>query len=311
MPKTVGRLAVLLLLLVPDLLVLVQPAPLAEPRPLDPATQRELAARKAERRARFNRSPEEIAAARLPEPAPYPERPTPVVVKGALVAGRPPVPGPPAAGGAPAAGLAAAEPGESAAQPAAPGRTAPDAGAALAAAGVDLAAELGRAWLEGEVLQPDGSAVPWLEVRLRADADGSVVAATVTDGEGSYRFPDLDPGRYRVEFGPAEAPLGRHQEPVEVRRGGYRRDFRAPRLGGLQVVVTAADGSRPLVGRKIRVQERFGEEREGVTDADGVARFRNLPVGSYRVLLIEDGVRVAEKRQAVVARAEPRVEFEV
>ena len=308
MPAGVWRLAVLLVLLVPDIVVLSMSAPLDEARPIDEATQRELDARKEERRARFNRRGPDLEA-RMPKPVGYDPNPSPVVVKGVAVRG--PQPGALAAG-EPAGTGGTGGPPDGGSEAMAPrigsgaevGPVTEDGGGVAAAA-----PDLGRAWVEGEVVQPDGSAVSWLEVRLLARADRSVVASTVTDHRGGYRFADVSRGEYQVEFGPAGAPLGELDEELEIRSGEHRRDWQTPRLGGLKVRVSADDGARPLVGRQVRIQERFGEERQGVTDDEGLAHFRNLPVGSYRVLLIEDGVRQAEERQAVVAKATTSVEL--
>ncbi|MBC8329119.1 MAG: carboxypeptidase regulatory-like domain-containing protein [Planctomycetes bacterium] len=302
MPAGVWRLAVLLVLLVPDILILSLSAPMDEARPIDEATQQELEARKAERRTRFNRSDAGLEA-RAPKPVPYDPNPTQVRVKGVLLSA--PQPG----------ALAQAEPirpqeGDVARMVAPEPPSLPEVGPpAVAATLPEAPPDFGRAWLEGQVAQPDGSAVAWLEVRLRAAEDGAAVAATVTDSEGGYRFADLSQGDYRLEFGPADAVLGELGESVAVRRGEHRRDWSTPRLGGLKVRVSAEDGARPLPGQQVRIQERFGQERQGVTDAEGSAHFRNLPVGSYRVLLLENGVRTAEKRQAVVAKATPTVEI--
>lgn len=300
-----GRLIVAAVVLIPDVVVLMASAPSDAFRSLDPDIQAALEERRAERSARYNRR-DGAGERRVPRPEPFREVPDSVIVAGGGSV-RPPEVALAAAGGAEvpqeergAGGLAEL--------PAVlvPPSVAADAAIASAAA----LAPPGRAWLEGEVHQPDGSPVPCLEARLRV-ADGSIVASTVTDGAGGYRFADLGAGSYRLEFGPAAARIGRLEEMVEIGRGEHRRDWRSPRLGGIEVAVRSAGDTRPQPGRQVRLQERFGAELEGVTDEEGLARFRNLPVGSYRVLLFENGVRIAEKHQAVVAKATPRVELDV
>jgi hypothetical protein len=308
MPFRGWRLAVFLPLLVPDVVVLSLSAPLEEYRPATPEVERELEARKADRRERFNRK-EPRPAAEMPKPVPFDPNPPEIKIKGRVYGGgalvRAAAAGAASAGGAPPV---PSVPGTETAPPAGPVEPA-GSGVAAQAAPPPVAEDLGEAWLEGRVRQPDGSPVAWLEVRLRADRDGSTVATTVTDGDGDYRFTDVGRGAYRLEFGPSDAALGSLGEAVEVRGGEYRRDWSTPRLGGLKVLVTGADGARPAPGREVRIRERLGEERLGVTDGEGVAHFRNLPVGSYRVVLMEDGVRAAEARQAVVARATSTVEI--
>ncbi|MCR9202812.1 MAG: carboxypeptidase regulatory-like domain-containing protein, partial [Planctomycetaceae bacterium] len=76
---------------------------------------------------------------------------------------------------------------------------------------VQKTAELGdRIWLDtnGDGLQSDGElGAPGIEVIL-LNGEREVVARTVTDADGRYRFGDLPPGKYTVDINEATIPEG-------------------------------------------------------------------------------------------------------
>lgn len=70
-------------------------------------------------------------------------------------------------------------------------------------------------WVDADAdgFQDDGEhGLAGVLVRL-VDADGAVVASTTTDPAGDYRFEDLAPGEYRVEF---VTPAGMEASPLDV-----------------------------------------------------------------------------------------------
>ncbi|MFQ5748647.1 MAG: hypothetical protein ACE5H3_04220, partial [Planctomycetota bacterium] len=50
---------------------------------------------------------------------------------------------------------------------------------------------------------------------------------------------------------------------------------------------------------------------EILTGPDGLADFRNLPVGQYRILLMRDGIPVAEQAHTVIALSNQEVDLEL
>ncbi len=90
-----------------------------------------------------------------------------------------------------------------------------------------VAARAGQ--VEGKILDPQGNPVPGATVRLEAmgspvgnDADAALVVQSLPDG--SYRFPDVDPGQYRIVVERTGFAVQR-QGPVEIRSGGPSRNI--------------------------------------------------------------------------------------
>jgi hypothetical protein len=53
--------------------------------------------------------------------------------------------------------------------------------------------------LSGSVLDPDGAAVPGVEVQIRATSSSVLVAQSSTDSQGRFRIPHIAPGYYQLE----------------------------------------------------------------------------------------------------------------
>ena len=165
----------------------------------------------------------------------------------------------------------------------------------------------GEAALVGRMRQPDGTVVAGIEVRLRPLRREEVVAETYTDEEGRFHFPRVKSGRYKLDFGPADSPTGYAPDRLRLEPGDNQYDFRTPRLGGLRVEAYDAGGKRLLEGARVVVKGNYGRSWKATTNAQGSADFPFLPVGSYRVLLFQSEVRVDQQQQSVLAQVTSEV----
>jgi hypothetical protein len=164
----------------------------------------------------------------------------------------------------------------------------------------------GEAQLRGVVLRPDGLPVAGLEVRVRTIRRNKVAGSTRTDETGAYTL-NVPAGRYTLDIGLVESPLAFAPDRLRLDPGENRYDLRSPELGGIRVEVVAEAGGAPVEGAEVVAKERYGREWKATTGSDGRAEFPNLPVGTYRVLLMARRRRVAEQSQMLFAGANPEV----
>jgi len=169
----------------------------------------------------------------------------------------------------------------------------------------------GAASLEGRVRQPGGTAVTWLPIRLRPLYRNDVVASTFTDENGFFRFPEVATGRYKLDIGPQRTPIAYAPDRLRLDPGPNRYDFRSPRLGEVRVQVVELGTGKRVAGAHLVLKEEYGHRWKGLTGPDGLADFRNLPVGQYRILLLRDGIPVAEQAHTVIALSDQEVDLEL
>ncbi|HEX9794486.1 MAG TPA: carboxypeptidase-like regulatory domain-containing protein, partial [Planctomycetota bacterium] len=120
----------------------------------------------------------------------------------------------------------------------------------------------------------------------------------------SVRFEGLEPGDYALDYGPYAAPFGAARRALPVRDGDNHFAQRTCRLGGLLVRVRTA-GGQPVAGSTVVADERYLGSWTARTGPDGVAEFPHLPVGSFRVSLLDLGAAGPQTRIGVFARTTP------
>lgn len=165
----------------------------------------------------------------------------------------------------------------------------------------------GAAVLEGCIRQPDGRAVPGLEISLRPAGRREVVATAFTDDGGGYTFSQVPAGRYRLDIGPAAEPIAYAPDRLRLDPQRNRYDLRSPLLGAMVVRVKDARGEADLPGVEVVLKERLGRSWRGRTGEDGTAEFPNLPASEYRILLYRGKRRVLEERKFLFANTKPEV----
>ena len=183
-------------------------------------------------------------------------------------------------------------------------------------AGMYVPAKLGdRVWedLNGDGVQDGGEpGIPGVKVTLY-DADGGVVATTITDGSGNYLFDNLIPGEYTVHF---ERPSG-YRPTAKGAGGDDAVDSDADPITGMTTTIVLESGDNDMtwdagfyrpasVGDYVWLDENWdGVQDAGeagipnvvvelldaggnviattITDLNGLYLFTDLPPGDYTV----------------------------
>ncbi len=150
-----------------------------------------------------------------------------------------------------------------------------------------------------------------VKVDLR-DGNGNVVATTVTDANGRYRFEGLAPGDYQIF---EHQPAGYYQGGQHIGSGGGNilgadltglklatgrnvvdYDFGELLPGSISGYVhvdsngncTYEEGEKPIAGVRVELRDEEGNRiAETTTDASGLYRFGNLPPGRYHIVEIQ------------------------
>ena len=168
---------------------------------------------------------------------------------------------------------------------------------------------------------------PLEEVFVRLyNADGDRVTSAFTDDNGIYRFTQLDPGSYKLEFTPSLSGGSNQYLPeffndkpnidsaTLIIVGDNQRvaaDTQLAKGGTLEGIVTG--GEAPLSSVVVRLYNADGKSIDtDITDESGAYRIVPLPPGDYRVLFVpssvgESGQFLPEyyEDQSMLARATP------
>jgi hypothetical protein len=112
------------------------------------------------------------------------------------------------------------------------------------AAGRPVFAQGGTGLIEGVVRDSEGGVLPGVTMTLRNQATG-VTRTTVTETDGSYRFPALQPGRYNLRAELSGFAMEEVNDVTITIGLGLLRDF-SMRVQGLQETVTVT-GTAPVV----------------------------------------------------------------
>jgi len=138
-------------------------------------------------------------------------------------------------------------------------------------------------------------------------------ALGVTGADGTFRFVELRPGRYRVVAYPTDGRNGyRAGGPVELGREPAALALELPPGGSVSVRVRDADG-RPLARARVLfaaadgLEHNFSQVPE--TDARGEFRAVGLVPGEYRVRVTLDGYRALEQPFTFELGPEARLEL--
>jgi Carboxypeptidase regulatory-like domain len=129
------------------------------------------------------------------------------------------------------------------------------------------------------IMSADGAAAPGISVTL---IGGGVIKAARTEEDGSYSFDGLLPQTYTALIGTGLASS--HATEILIEPGENRFDHVLPG-GGLEVhVVRESDGS-PATGTPVTAtsDDSLGNPIMSVTDSEGIALFRFLQPGPYKV----------------------------
>ena len=170
--------------------------------------------------------------------------------------------------------------------------------------------------LTGRVVDAETQApIAGATVELGSEAGGQGYFRAHTDARGGFALERVPADRwYALSVGAdgyAEFVLGSWQFPAAQRSV----DVVIPldRAGGIEVRLTGPDGRTPLAGAQVTVRaERDAEWWEGFrpppapvfTDAQGAARFRDLPRGAWTVTADAPGRMPFEARRVAVRRGE-------
>jgi hypothetical protein len=167
----------------------------------------------------------------------------------------------------------------------------------------------------GTVIDPDGAAVPTVDVLLKAphgaEVDGG---STTTDAEGHFRFPAVAPGDYQLEV-PSRYGFEQYLGPVHVQAGMHDLRIRlTPPIVAQDVTVTTEAGQVSADSSSNRDQvstDASTFEKVPVFDQDYVATL--IPfldqsgVATSGVSIIVDGVEMKGTGVSASAIAEARI----
>ena len=162
-------------------------------------------------------------------------------------------------------------------------------------------------FLDGFVRDVEGVVIEGLTVTLEAEHDRSRRSVS-TQVDGSFLFPDVLDGNYRVFFGSPEAPL---VEPTSIafKAPSLRLpEVELPRLGKLIVHTFDRDGT-PLGEVRVRGFGSSGSPVETLTDERGKASIGHLLPGSYRLFASTEDGRETRSRVSVELGEDTRVEL--
>lgn len=155
-------------------------------------------------------------------------------------------------------------------------------------------------FLEGLLLDPDGTGADDVIVTLVGASDPSYERVTATDASGLYRFEGVPDGPYELIVGLRHAPLLARRRPLSFKAPSLTfPPIELPPLGALRVRVIDSR-ERPLPDVEVRGSGSNGGQIEGVTDHLGELVVRHLPPGRYRLRLVHPGLGEAYERRTAL-----------
>lgn len=155
-------------------------------------------------------------------------------------------------------------------------------------------------FLEGTLLDPDGSGAGDVLVTLVGASDPSYERVTATDASGLYRFEGVPDGPYELIVGLRHAPLLERRRPLTFKAPSLTfPPIELPPLGALRVRVIDSR-ERPLPDVEVRGSGSNGGQVEGLTDHLGGLVVRHLPPGRYRLRLVHPGLGEAYERRTAL-----------
>ena len=141
-------------------------------------------------------------------------------------------------------------------------------------------------FIDGGVTDSSGTPLEGVPVVLESNAS-KIRRETQTDFAGNYLFEKVLDGAYTITFGSPDSPLLPSEE-ILFRSPSLRFPTREiPHDAQLKIQVVDADG-RFIPGAKLRGFGTGGGNVEGETDAAGMASFRFLPAGRFRIYASDD-----------------------
>ncbi|MCC6649808.1 MAG: carboxypeptidase regulatory-like domain-containing protein, partial [Candidatus Eisenbacteria bacterium] len=165
--------------------------------------------------------------------------------------------------------------------------------------------------LDAETLQPLAGA----EVELQNSGGGPGYFRTKTDGKGEFALENVQTSRYYVftvgRDGYSDWAIEGWQFPASQRE--VRVTVPLERAGSVRVVVTNAEGAKPVSGARVNVRsertrqwwENFNRDPEArYTNAKGEVEFVGLTAGFYTVAVDAPGLRADEVSRVTVRRGE-------
>lgn len=116
----------------------------------------------------------------------------------------------------------------------------------LIAIGMCSIAALAQTGLQGKITDPQSAPVANARLSLHA-AGGAIIASTVSDSDGTYKFTGIPSGSYILEVESDAFSLASRQIAIEKTGTAKNEDFKLA-IGGLAqtVIVTASDGAQTI-----------------------------------------------------------------
>jgi hypothetical protein len=155
-------------------------------------------------------------------------------------------------------------------------------------------------FLEGLLLDPDGTGAGDVIVTLIGASDPTYERVTATDAGGLYRFDGVPDGPYELIVGLRHAPLLERRRPLSFKAPSLTfPPIELPPLASLELRVIDSR-ERPLVGVEVRGSGSRGGQVEGLTDHLGELAVQHLPAGRYRLRLVHPGFGEAYERRTAL-----------
>jgi hypothetical protein len=116
----------------------------------------------------------------------------------------------------------------------------------LIAIGIFSLPSFAQAVLQGKITDPQSAPVSNARLSLHA-AGGAIIASTVSEASGTYKFSSIPSGTYILEVESEAFSLASRQITIEKTGSPKDEDFKLA-IGGLAqtVIVTASDGAQTI-----------------------------------------------------------------
>ncbi len=158
--------------------------------------------------------------------------------------------------------------------------------------------------IAGRVLDPQNASVAGAKIKL-LNAAGTRIAQTVSDPEGNFSIPAVDPGMYQAT---AEAPLFLTAvASVSVASGQQQQISVQFGQGITQLSGTVVDTSGAVIaGASVMVRSADGTvQRLTQSDSNGSFSISGLPAGNYRLVVSNPGFETQETLVTIGTPGEP------